>query len=424
MKKHILFLLLLSFFANATFAENDKLEHFLKTTKGILYKGVKNYSNNKTTYVLRIKQPLDHEEPSKGYFHQLVYLTHRDFKKKTIIAIEGYSISSSNQYEVTQLLKGNQINVEHRFFGKSLPDSLNYTFLNLKQASADLHHIHEIFKQIYTQTWVSTGVSKGGTTSLFYKYFYPTDVSACIAYVAPLANGTEDKRIYQFLDTVGTDVCRNKIKNLQLRLLENRDKALPLLQGFYNKRGYDFNYLSFEEAYEYSVLEFSFGFWQWGKICNELPTNNNSIDEVIQYFSATNPMSLFSDQGIKYYGPHYYQAATEMGYYGYDIKNIKQYLNAIPTNNNPSAIFTPNKIEQDFNHELIKNFKNWLDNEGNNIIYLYGTLDTWSACAITPSDKVNSKAFFLSNKHHGNARISEMNKNEKRILNSTLKKWL
>ncbi len=140
----------------------------------------------------------------------------------------------------------------------------------------------------------------------------------------------------------------------------------------------------------------------------------------MQYYISTDPLSLFSDQGIQYYGPYFYQAATEMGYYGYDISYLKKYLKSISTDSNPSAIFSPDKIEQPFNYQLVNNFNIWLQNEGNNIIYLYGTLDTWSACAIIPSDKVNSKALFLTNKHHGNTRISEMKPNEKRILESNL----
>ena len=424
MKNKAFFLILFSFTYNQIFAQNDKLEQFLKNTPDIFYDGVKVTTNKNTTYELKVKQPLDHHDTSKGHFYQLLYLTHRGFENKTVMAIEGYSIAPNTQYELTKFIKGNQINIEHRFFGKSLPDSLNYKYLNLKQSSADLHHIHELFKDIYPEKWVSTGISKGGTSSLFYKYFYPKDVSACIAYVAPLANSIEDKRIYDFLDTVGTDICREKISSFQSRLLENRDQVIPVLQKLYNEKGYKFSYLSFEEAFEYSVLEFSFSFWQWGWNCNELPTNENNIDKLTRYYISTNPLSLFSDQGIQYFGPHFYQAATEMGYYGYDISDLKKYLKAISTDRNPSAIFTPDKINQPFNHNLVMDFNNWVHNEGNNIIYLYGTLDTWSACAITPSEKVNSKALFLTNKHHGNTRISEMKPKEKRILKSNLKKWL
>ena len=102
--------------------------------------------------------------------------------------------------------------MEHRYFGESMPDSLNYNYLNLKQATADLHHIRQLFGQIYTGKWVSTGVSKGGATTIFYRYFYPEDVDASVPYVAPVNREQEDQRLYRFLDTIGTDQCREKIR--------------------------------------------------------------------------------------------------------------------------------------------------------------------------------------------------------------------
>jgi len=261
MKNKVFIFIIFSFTYNLVYTQNNKLELFLKTTPDIIYNGIKVTVKKSTFYELEIKQPLDHNDKTEGHFYQLVYLTHRGFKEKTVMAIEGYSIVPNTQYELTKILKGNQINIEHRFFGKSLPDSLNYKYLNLEQASTDLHHIHELFKDIYPDKWVSTGISKGGTSSLFYKYFYPEDVSACVAYVAPLANSIEDKRIYNFLDTVGTDICRQKIKSFQSRLLENRDQVIPILENLYNEKGYEFTYLTFEESFEYSVLEFSFSVW-------------------------------------------------------------------------------------------------------------------------------------------------------------------
>ena len=160
------------------------------------------------------------------------------------------------------MLSANQIAVEHRFFGESLPDSMDYKYLNLKQATADLHHINQLFKKIYAGKWVSSGISKGGVTTIFYRYFYPDDVDVSVPYVAPLNKAREDKRIYTFLDTVGTDECREKIKSFQTRLLENRDEVLSFLKFYSMGADLEFNYLTFEQAFEYAVMEYSFSFWQ------------------------------------------------------------------------------------------------------------------------------------------------------------------
>jgi hypothetical protein len=166
---------------------------------------------NDLVYELRVKQPLDHTDPSKGYFHQRVFLKHVGFNNPMVIVTQGYSAARLYSNELTDLIEGNQLEVEHRFFGKSVPDSLDYTYLNLEQATADLHHINELFKTIYKKKWISTGISKGGATTIFYRYFYPYDVDVSVPYVAPINKEFEDQRIYDFLNSKGSDECRKKI---------------------------------------------------------------------------------------------------------------------------------------------------------------------------------------------------------------------
>ena len=122
------------------------------------------------TFELKIKQPLDHQHPEKGYFYQRAFLTHKAFDKPMVMYLSGYDQPKVYNNELSKLLDANQLSIEHRFFGKSMPDSVDYTYLNLAQATADLHHINELFKKIYTGKWISTGISKGGSTTIFYKY--------------------------------------------------------------------------------------------------------------------------------------------------------------------------------------------------------------------------------------------------------------
>ncbi len=66
----------------------------------------------------------------------------------------------------------------------------------------------------------------------------------------------------------------------------------------------------------------------------------------------------------------------------------------------------------------------WIENEGNKFIYIYGAKDTWSACAVQPSDKVDSQWFFLKGKDHGKARIANMTTEEKEKFTMILEEWL
>lgn len=66
----------------------------------------------------------------------------------------------------------------------------------------------------------------------------------------------------------------------------------------------------------------------------------------------------------------------------------------------------------------------WLPENGNQIIYIYGGIDTWSASAVPYSDKVDAVWFMMDGKHHGSARIRNMTTEEKQLLVNTLSMWL
>ena len=321
-------------------------------------------------------------------------------------------------------MEANQIQVEHRYFGESMPDSLDYEYLNLAQATADLHAINQIFRNIYSGKWISTGISKGGATAIFYRYYYPDDVDVSVPFVAPINTEFEEKRIYAFLDSVGTMECRNKIELFQKRILENRKDVLPLLSFYSLGAKLKFTYLTKEEAFEYSVLEYPFSFWQWGHDCNDIPGPNESLQEAVKHLLEVSKIDFFSDKSMQKYASHYYQSATEMGYYGFEVKDFENLLKSLPAKYNLHAAFVPNKMDVQFEGQLLDDINQWLKTEGNGFIYIYGADDTWTASAVPPSDAVDAIWFFMEGKSHGNARIKNMSENEKQKLISTLERWL
>ena len=424
LKKQSLVLVFIFQLINSGISQTDDLETLLFELPDVSFKKIETANAYGSAYELKIKQPLDHGDPEQGFFHQKVFLTHAGYDRPTVMVTEGYSRNNNRVYELTEFINANQIGVEHRFFGESLPDPLNYDYLNLEQATADLHHIRELFRNIYSGKWVSTGISKGGATTIFYRYYYPEDVDVSVPYVAPINNAFEDQRLYDFLDTIGSDDCREKIRSFQLQLLENREKVLPLLKFYSLGANADYTYLTIEEAFEYAVLEYPFSFWQYGYSCDEIPNGSTSIEEIVEYLNEVSNITFFSDGLIDTYGAHYYQAATEMGYYGYETKDFEDLLIALPTDINPHATFLPNKMTAAFDGKVLKGVNEWIEKEDNKFIYINGGIDTWSATAVPQSDKDNSKWFFMAGKHHGNARITEMTKSEKELLISTLEKWL
>lgn len=406
-------------------AQPVSIETQLFNLPDVVFKKIETPEGFSSAFELKIKQPLDHKDPSKGYFYQRAFLTHKGFDRPTVIVTEGYQRTRNRIYELSEILDANQIDVEHRYFGESIPDSVDYQYLKLEQVAADLHHINKLFRQIYSGKWVSTGISKGGQTTIFYRYFYPDDVDVSVPYVAPLNVELEEKRIYTFLDTVGTKQCRDMIYDVQVRLLKNRDEVLEKLHWFAKGAGLKFTYLTPEQAFEYAVLEYPFSFWQWGHDCSEIPGSNVTLDSTVNHFLEVSGIDFFSDKSMEDYASHYYQAGDEMGYYGYETARFKGLLKALNTGKkNPSAIFMPGKTPMNFNGSLPKKVQEWLSTHGNNFIYINGNSDTWSATAVRPSGKTNAVFFFMPGTDHGKARISNMTGADREKLAATLEAWL
>lgn len=414
----------LTLFIVSISVKSQDLEQQLFELPDVIFEKIESESTSSIVYKLKVKQPLDHKNPDSGHFYQKVYLTHVGFENLNVIVTEGYSCTRNRIYELTDLLNANQVEVEHRYFGESMPDSLNYQYLNLEQAAADLHHVNQLMRKIYHGKWVSTGISKGGATTIFYRYFFPDDVDVAVPYVAPINYEFEEKRIYEFLDKVGTEDCREDIKAFQVRMLENREEIIPWMSFYSLGAKLVFNYLSLEEAFELAVLEYPFSFWQWGHQCHEIPSDTVSLQTAVEYLIDVSGIDFFSDISMHSYASHYYQSATEMGYYGYETEDFKGLLKALPTDSNPHAAFVPNKMDVEFDGSLLKKVNSWLKKNGNEFIYIYGELDTWSASAVPPSKDVDALWFFMNGNHHGNARIRNMTEDDKSLLISNLVRWL
>ena len=407
MKTFLSVLLCLSLLHVLAQGDEAALERELYNLPNVSFKKVSAPADRYLKYELVIRQPLDHWHPEKGYFYQHATLLHKGFSRPTVIETQGYWLYDHRD-EVEKMLNANDINVEYRFYGKSAPDSIPWDDLTIGQATADWHAINQLFRNIYTGKWVSTGVSKGGESTLYYKYFYPQDVDLSLPYVAPLDNSLEDKRLYHFFDTIGTPECRSKIFQLQVFLLQHEKEAVEKLKWYSKGAGLHYTYTgNIGRSFEYAVLEFPFSFWQSYGHCDSIPTGT-SLEEYLDALLKISDIAGFSDEVLKEFEAHYYQAATQSGYYGYNIAPFKKYLHYFTTEN-PLASFPPKSAPaKPFDPTLNEKVSQWLADSGNNIIYIYGGIDAWTAAGIIVSDKVNSKRFLVPGATHGRARVKNM----------------
>lgn len=377
------------------------------------------------SYILTITQPLDHHHPEKGSFTQRAFLSHRDFSKPMVMTTEGYSAEYANnayfEEELAGILQSNQLVVEHRYFSASKPEGQPWDYLTVENAAADHHRVIELLKTIYKGKWVTTGISKGGQTAVYHRTYYPDDADATIAYVAPYNIAQEDPREIWFLKQVGDSITRNRIISFQRSILKQRTAVIDLLKNQAEKRQYTWA-MSPDSTLDYMVLEYPFSFWQWGIKPEKIPGPSATPRELYMHLTASVGLDNFTHPGMDGTQAFFYQAYTEIGYYGYDTTNLGDLL-SIKSGYISNSIMAPKGPGYQFNPLTLQRVRDFIALEGNNIIYLYGGNDPWSASAAMPTTATNSLRIIAPGACHGTRIETLSNKTKETVLN-TLNNWL
>ncbi|WP_282014783.1 S28 family serine protease [Marinifilum flexuosum] len=372
-------------------------------------------------YELYFTQPLDHENPEAGTFKQRVLLGHHAIEKPMVVEIQGYNIWTEKAGELSKLLNANQLTIEHRYFKNSMPDSLDWKYLNIKQAAADQHKVIQALKKIYKNKWITTGISKGGQTTIYHRFFYPNDVDVSVPYVAPQNLAREDKRIHKHLATVGSKECRDKIYQFQLACFKNKKELLPLAKTHAEEKGYSFS-MGLEKALDLAILEYSFAFWQWGGTKSEdIPSPDAKAQDLFKHLVRVSGMDFFDEISLKPSLAFYHQALTEIGMYSYEVAPFKPYI-SYEKDLTFDHVF-PNEPIRKFNPESMIQVNKWLQTDAEKMLFIYGEWDTWSATAVDLKDNTKCKKFVNPEGSHG-TRIRNFPAEMKTEIIRTLEEWL
>ncbi len=380
-------------------------------------------------YLIRFTQLIDPKNPAAGTFTQRVIISHIDFDRPTVIITEGYGaaggLNPKYHEELSRLFNTNVIQVEHRYFLESTPDSLNWNYLTAENSAYDLHHVTNAFKPIYPGKWISTGISKGGQTVMIYRAFFPDDIDISVPYVGPLCRSVEDGRHEPFLEKkVGTKEERQSVFRFQKEVLKRRTTMIPLLEDFCQEKGYAFN-MPMDEVLDYCVLEYAFSFWQWGSKASEIPSVEATDQEIFNYLmKLSNPDYFSKDKPIS---PFFVQAARELGYYGYDTKPFKKLLSIKNTKGYLNRIMLPESAGTiRFNPSLYKKVSAYLKKNDPKMICIYGEIDPWTAPRVPDSAFKGKKNMKLCIQPGGShlARISNMPEDMKKQIIDQINRWL
>lgn len=373
---------------------------------------------------LEIDQLANHDDSASAHFSQQLTLWHRDEAAPIVLTSSGYSISRSRN-ELSRTFGYNVLQVEHRYFAPSIPNPADWKYLNIKQSAGDYHVITQAFKAIYKGKWVNSGASKGGMTSVYHRRFFPNDLDATVAYVAPNMLGLEDARFPAFIDQNGGDMytdCRANLKELQKAVLMRRDEVATAMTGTYNSIG------SKDVAIEHAVLEMPFTFWQYQAPtstttgCSAIPKSDAPLTTFYNFFSTVAYLSNWSDTGFAGYAPYYYQAANQLGAPAVADAHLAGLLKHRDTYR--ASYYIPANVEPPaWDAEAMVDVQNWVKAEGKTIMFIYGELDPWSAGKFEIGATGDNHVYFAPGSNHS-ANIAKLNATDRAEALSILERWL
>ncbi|MFH9421008.1 S28 family serine protease [Streptomyces sp. NPDC017529] len=378
-------------------------------------------------FVLNYTQPIDHQHPSKGTFQQRLTLLHKSVDRPTVFFTSGYNVSTEvRRSEPTQIIDGNQVSMEYRFFTPSRPQPADWTKLNIRQAANDQHRIFKALHRIYDQNWISTGGSKGGMTATYYRRFFPDDMDGTVAYVAPNdVDNNEDSAYDRFFKTVGTAQCRSDLATLEREALLRRGEMVNRYTKWAQENKKTFKVVgNADKAYEVLVTDLVFGFWQYqpaATACAEVPKKTATTDELWKWIDKIGGFDSYTDQGLEANTPYYYQAGTQLGEPGYKYDHLKDLLHYPGINN--SRTFVPRDIPMHFQKNVMRDVDRWVRHDAERMMFVNGEWDPWSAEPFRlGSGSEDSYVFKVAGGNHG-ANIAKLKEADRKKATEELLDW-
>jgi hypothetical protein len=223
------------------------------------------------------------------------------------------------------------------------------------------------------------------------------------------------------MNSIGDKASREKIRQFQRVCLERRMELLPQLKVLSEKQRLTFP-CSLEGVLEWTVIEFPYSFWSGNHRSTEIPQPDATKEQLFDFLNNVNSFSGISDSRIKFNAALYYQQYTEFGYFSYPHSHLNDLLQLVKEPH--FSFYVPEDAQGAvFDGRVMPLVLEYLQNEGNNIIYLYGEFDIWNSCAVELKGKTNAIKLIIKGKGHL-FDIMDLKENEKNIIFTALEDWL
>ncbi|MBP5653882.1 MAG: hypothetical protein J6X33_00035 [Clostridiales bacterium] len=396
----------------------------------------------KEKYVVFFDLPLDWNDPDKGTFPLRTIFSFVDDNATNTFLCDGYFIYDMDvsrfdfRRDLSWFYNTNEVQMEHRFYGESVPeglsiDSLDYwEYLTDENAAEDFHFVITQFKRILTGKCMFTGSSKGGQLTHMQSYFHPEDADVFVSYVAP---GGSEQDAPDFFDYIYTEIgdsaygadkakkYRDMVLQFQVEAIKNRD---TLAQRYYDrgvKDGCVFtDFTTPDILYDMAVLEFATTTWQYFQEFKDVKNvlNNKGskepahLDKILDMLYETNPASIWAHNSE--YFAYYVQAATQNGEHEYDFSFLRKALDkdgsgaklAVTEDMEKGLlfrmVFTPEQYEAfKFDPTIYNNMVKWSHETDSLVLMVYGQADVWYTVRLPDvTDNENIHIFKLPHASH------------------------
>jgi hypothetical protein len=375
-------------------------------------------------FALALTQPVDHAAPGGASFQQHLTLRHRSGDAPLVLVTEGYYDAwGETPAELTVLLEANQLVVEHRFFGASVPDPMAWEHLTIAQAAADHHRVVEALRPLYPAAWISTGYSKGGMTAVFQRRFYPDDVEGTVAYVAPISYGVPDPRYLDFLATVDPSGCRDAVRSVQVEVLTRRSAMLARAQAEALSWGLSLQRIGgVDHALEAILLDLPFAFWQYAGVaaCPGVPLATSPDDLLWSFVSDHLPLDWAADDSVDTFAPYYYQAHAELGYPAVATEHLGGLLLTDATSLEAGPL--PPGTAPAFDASAMPDVADWVATQATRLMFVYGENDPWTAGAFVLGEAQDAYLFVAPQGTHA-ADLSAVPAGDRGLAYAALASW-
>lgn len=357
-------------------------------------------------FAIQLEQPIEHAAADGPSFPQHLFLVHRGCDRPTLVADWGYSNDIFYDFELSLLYQTNNLWIEHRYQGVSVPDTADWDWsaLTIENGAADMHRVIAAFRPLYQGRWVSTGASKGGITATYHAYFYPDDLDGSVPYVAPASRARVDPEYQEFLDESLPAGCGDRVRDAQVAALTTR-RAMMIgrLTEFSGPGGE-------EELLENLTANLDWSFWQaWGETyCNQVPRASATNARFWKFYLDFSYLAWLQapgapDETMKL-GALYYEWLTEQGF-ALQINDRVQPLLALPSSTASMeehfGDMFPEVVLPAYDGSVTAAVRDWVQGEAEDVLLVYGQYDPWTGGAMDAPAQESSGRFFVPGATHG-----------------------